>query len=197
MNTHAFLTHYHFLNRADFIPEPFKCEASLDSALPIGYGQTISQPSMVVQMSLILDPEPNNTVLEIGTGSGYQAALLAPFCRSLFTIERIEELSHQAQKRFQELGLFNIQCRIGDGNLGWPEKAPFDRIIVTAAANQVPPSFIEQLAPGGRLLIPVGNPLHQRLLCVEKDLNGTLSTSDKGAVVFVELVGPYGWSSRS
>lgn len=196
MNTQAFLTHVHSIHRDDFIPEPFKCEARLNVPLPIGYGQTISQPSLVLEMSLLLNPEAHHKVLEIGTGSGYQSVLLAPFCKSLYTIERIPELAHLAQQRFHSMKFDTIHVHIGDGSLGWPEEAPFDRIIVTAGCSKIPPELIKQVAKNGRLLIPVGEPHSQHLLLIEKDVNDKLTTHDVGKVVFVELVGDYGWRSN-
>lgn len=196
MDTQVFLKHYHTLDRSLFIPEPFKYEADVDAPLPIGFGQTISQPSLVAQMTILLDPLPTSKILEIGTGSGYQTALLAPFALSVFTVERIAELAWQAQNRFKTLGYTNIRIRIADGSLGWAEEAPFDRIIVTAAAREIPHALLGQLADNGRLIIPVGEPYAQRLILVEKDSRGQLKTTDAGGVVFVELVGPYGWGPR-
>ena len=192
MDTQAFLRHHHTLDRAAFIPEPFKFEALVNAPLPIGYGQTISQPSLVAEMSILLDPLPSSRVLEIGTGSGYQTALLAPFSQTVYTVERITELALQAQLRFKTLGYTNIKSRIADGSLGWPEEAPFDRIIVTAA-SEIPPPLLKQLANNGRMLIPVGEPYTQRLILVEKDKLGKITMTDAGGVVFVELVGQYGW----
>lgn len=197
MNVQAFLNHFSTLDRSKFVPEDVQAHAQLDHPLPIGFGQTISQPSLVRDMSLLLNPDYDHIVLEIGTGSGYQTALLAPFCTALYTIEIIPELSTQAQQRLQHLGFSNIHFHIGDGSLGWPEFAPFDRIIVTAGCSEIPPALVDQLARGGRLLIPLGERYLQRLIRLEKDHNGNLSLHDEGGVVFVELVGTYGWTKTS
>jgi protein-L-isoaspartate(D-aspartate) O-methyltransferase len=140
-----------------FIDEPFIDSAYHNSALPIACGQTISQPFVVAYMSEHLDLGENMRVLEIGTGSGYQAAILSPLCRRVYTIERHRPLLEQARARFKKLKLENVVTRHGDGFAGWPEQAPFDRIIVSCAVQQTPPQLIEQLKPGGVLIAPVGN----------------------------------------
>ena len=127
-----------------------------NTAIPIGYGQTISGPELGAHMTDSLDPQPNQRVLEIGTGSGYQTAVLARLCRRVYTVERHRHLLQEAETRFRELGLHNITSRVGDGHTGWPEQAPFDRIIVTAAAETVPQALVDQLADGGILLLPLG-----------------------------------------
>ncbi|MBP8990209.1 MAG: protein-L-isoaspartate(D-aspartate) O-methyltransferase [Clostridia bacterium] len=184
------------LDRSFFLDDSCKGLASYDGPLPIGYGQTISQPSLVVEMTALLDPEPTSRVLEIGTGSGYQTALLAPFCKAVYTIERIPELAAKAKERLEALGFKNIYFRVGDGSNGWPEEAPFDRIIVTAAAAAIPPALIEQLSPGGRLVIPVGPRGLQDLVLVRKTETGKIIQETIEKVAFVELVGPYGWSQQ-
>jgi protein-L-isoaspartate(D-aspartate) O-methyltransferase len=142
--------------REAFVPQPFLDQAYEDRTLPIGHGQTLSQPQIVALMTQALDVKPSHRVLEIGTGSGYQSAVLALLARTVFTIERYAALQEEAQQRFHELGLRNIHCRVGDGNLGWPEEAPFDRIMLTAAAGAVPPALIDQLGPGGIMVLPLG-----------------------------------------
>lgn len=184
------------LDRSFFLDDSCKGLASYDGPLPIGYGQTISQPSLVVEMTALLDPEPTSRVLEIGTGSGYQTALLAPFCKAVYTIERIPELAAKAKERLEALGFKNIYFRVGDGSNGWPEEAPFDRIIVTAAAAAIPPALIEQLSPCGRLVIPVGPRGLQDLVLVRKTETGKIIQETIEKVAFVELVGPYGWSQQ-
>jgi protein-L-isoaspartate(D-aspartate) O-methyltransferase len=139
-----------------FVPPSLAAQAYEDRPLPIGHGQTISQPYMVAIMTELLETKREHRVLEIGTGSGYQAAVLSPLVAEVYTIEIVEPLGREARERLEKLGYKNIEVRIGDGYLGWPEKAPFDRIIVTAGADHIPMPLVEQLVPGGRMVIPVG-----------------------------------------
>ncbi|ACL11393.1 protein-L-isoaspartate O-methyltransferase [Desulfurococcus amylolyticus 1221n] len=188
-----------------FLPPHLREYAYVDTPLPIGFGQTISAIHMVAIMTEELDPAPGDRVLEVGTGSGYQAAVLAEIvARSgegkkghVYTIERIPELAEYARKRLEEAGYSSdVTVIVGDGTLGLPEKAPFDKIIVTAAAPYVPNPLIEQLAEGGRLVIPVGDVYLQRLLTVEK--YGSSITKRYGIeCVFVPLIGKYGWHTDS
>lgn len=186
---------YENLDRSIFIDNEYKEYADYDRPLPIGYEQTISQPSLVCDMTLILGLDKNKKVLEIGTGSGYQTAFLANFAKEVYTVERIEELSEKAQKRLKDLGYNNIKFKIDDGSKGWNENAPFDRIIVTAGAGAMPQELIMQLDINGRLLVPVGKRGSQKLMLVEKDMNGNVKETSLGKVTFVELKGDYGWKN--
>lgn len=168
--------------------------ASLDAAFPIGYGQTISQPSLVYMMTERLNLDKTCRVLEIGTGSGYQTAFLAEFSKEVYTVERIPELSEKARERLGELGYENIFYRIGDGSLGWKEYAPFDRILVTAAAGKIPDDLVAQLKEGGTMLVPVGPSGWQQLTLITRDAEGLVHSQAIGDVVFVELKGKYGWT---
>jgi len=155
--------------RHKFVPSNNIENAYDDGPLPIGYGQTISQPYIVAYMTAVIDPKPGQKVLEIGTGSGYQAAVLAEIVDSVFTIEIITELYKSSEKRLKELGYKNVFCKNADGYYGWEKYAPFDAIVVTAAAEHIPPMLIEQLKDGGKMIIPVGSPfLNQTLILVEK-----------------------------
>ncbi|MGI6096762.1 MAG: protein-L-isoaspartate(D-aspartate) O-methyltransferase [Dethiobacteria bacterium] len=183
----AFIKYFKSLDRALFLDKPFKKMADFDIPLPIGYGQTISQTSLVTQMIMELDPEPGSRVLEIGTGSGYLTALLAPFCKWIYTIERIPKLLETAQKRLEDLGYQNITYRLGNGYNGWAEEAPFDRIIAAAAALEVPPTLLEQLEPDGRMIIPIGPPKIQDLLLITKDHSGNIKQDAICKVVFVQF----------
>ncbi len=178
--------------RHRFIPEPLWGEAYNDYPLPIGEDQTISQPYIVALMTEILEVKDTDRVLEVGTGSGYQAAILAELAAQVFTIDRVEPLLARAAKVLRELGYVNIQTRVGDGTLGWPEEAPFDAIIVTAGAPEVPRPLTEQLALGGRLVIPVGDRYSQTLTLVRRTQEG-LKFEYFGGCRFVRLIGEYGW----
>ncbi len=174
--------------REMFVPKRLADRAYDNSALPIGGGQTISQPYVVAAMTDKLDVGPRMKVLEVGTGSGYQAAVLAPLCRRLYTIERDRELLHAAEQRFKELGIRNIVTWLGDGAKGWPEQAPFDRIIVTAAAPRIPPRLLDQLAVGGIMVLPVGtDDFEQDLIRVRRTEDGH-ETEKLFPVRFVPLV---------
>ncbi|MBM4169416.1 MAG: protein-L-isoaspartate(D-aspartate) O-methyltransferase [Ignavibacteria bacterium] len=171
--------------RHQFVPADQKRSAYDDSPLPIGYGQTISQPYIVAYMTELLRPSPGKRILEIGTGSGYQAAVLAEITDSIYTIEIIPQLGNAAAQRLKELGYRHASIKIGDGYYGWEEHAPFDAIIVTAAAEFIPPPLISQLKDGGRMVIPVGSPfLVQQLMLVEKRGN-QISTRSVMTVRFV------------
>lgn len=173
-----------------FVPRAERASAYEDRPLPIGHGQTISQPYIVAIMTDLLEVDADDRVLEVGTGSGYQAAILSRIVERVFTIEIIEPLGKQARSRLRTLGYDNIEVRIGDGYYGWPEQAPFDAIVVTAAASHVPPPLIRQLKPGGRMLIPVGSRfLVQHLVLVEKAVDGAVSTRQILPVAFVPLTG--------
>lgn len=175
--------------REKFVPVSYLPFAYDNGPLSIGYGQTISQPYIVALMTDLLDLSADNVVLEIGTGSGYQAAILAQLCRKVYSIEKIPELAASAEQRLSALGYDNIETRCCNGYTGWQEKAPFDAIIVTAAASQIPPALIEQLKPGGRMVIPVGLPYrHQELLLVTKDKSDKIQTESLLDVAFVPLV---------
>ena len=175
-----------------FVPKKSRDEAYENRPLSIGYGQTISQPYMVAVMTDLIRPIKGHRVLEIGTGSGYQAAILATLTTDVFTMEIIEALGTQARTRLKRLGYKNVQVRIGDGYYGWEEHAPFDAIVVTAAASHIPPPLIKQLKPGGRMVIPVGSAfLVQQLVLVEKDLEGTLTLKQILPVRFVPLTGDH------
>jgi protein-L-isoaspartate(D-aspartate) O-methyltransferase len=175
--------------REFFVEEAFREHAYDDTALPIAAGQTISQPTIVAWMTAALEVQPQMRVLEIGTGSGYQAAILARLSRRVYTIERHRELLAQATARFEKLKLTNIVTKCGDGSKGWKETAPFDRIIVTAAADQVPAVLLEQLAPGGIMVIPVGASVaDQILLRIRKAQDGSINTQHLMNVRFVPLV---------
>jgi protein-L-isoaspartate(D-aspartate) O-methyltransferase len=176
-----------------FVPESLRHAAYDDSALPIGHGQTISQPYIVALMTQELGPADDHIVLEVGTGSGYQTAILAQLCRRVITIERLEGLTSAAQRLLTELGLTNVECLVGDGTLGSPENGPYDRIIVTASAPAVPESLYEQLKPGGRLVAPVGDESVQELVVVDKTDEGPQVTPVCGCR-FVKLIGQEGWS---
>ena len=154
--------------RHEFVPEQQRNRAYEDRALPIGYDQTISQPYIVAFMTEQLDPQPTDRVLEIGTGSGYQAAVLAQLVAEVYTIEIIEPLAQRAEADLKRLGYTNIRVRAGDGSRGWPEAAPFDAIIVTCAPEKVPPPLVEQLRDGGRMIIPVGPMGDQELVLLRK-----------------------------
>ena len=175
--------------REQFVPADKRHDAFRDGALPVGHGQTISQPYMVAIMTDLLDLGPDSVVLEIGTGTGYQAAVLSCLARRVYSIERIPELAESAARRLAELGYDNVEVRCGNGCLGWPEKAPFDGIVVTAAAEGVPPALVAQLKPGGRMVIPVGARYsHQELEVIDKDENGETSTRQVLGVAFVPLI---------
>jgi len=174
--------------RQIFIPEQFQDQAYMDRTLPIGHHQTISAPSIVARMSEALQVGERMKVLEIGTGSGYQAAILAELCRRLYTIERHKPLLEIAEERFHELRLTNITAIAGDGYLGWPEQAPFERVIITAAAPQVPVTLVEQLTVGGILVAPIGEDgEEQRLVRVTRHETGG-EAEDLGAVRFVQML---------
>lgn len=175
-----------------FVPSEQRDCAYADIPLPIGRGQTISQPFIVALMSELLAANAEDVVLEIGTGSGYQSAVLTVLARQIYSLERIPELANAATCRLQELGLHNISVRVGDGCLGWEEHAPFDRIIVTAAAGDVPEALLRQLKPGGRLVIPVGLPQRtQDLQVIDKDGQGQIQVRSVLPVVFVPLIGSF------
>lgn len=174
--------------RKQFVPLRMKASAFANTPLPIGAGQTISQPFIVALMTDLLNPLPEQRVLEVGTGSGYQTAILARLAGKVFSIEILTSLADQAQQRLAELGVSNVTLKTGDGYLGWPEEAPFDGILVTAAADHVPEPLLQQLKSGGRLVIPVGVQwLHQDLLLIEKTGEDFRSRSILG-VSFVPLV---------
>ena len=174
--------------REAFVPDSFLDQAYEDRTLPIGHGQTLSQPRVVALMTQALEIDRRIKVLEIGTGSGYQAAVLSRLCRRLYTIERHRELQCTAERRFQALRLHNITARLGDGAKGWPEQAPFARIIVTAAAAGIPESLVDQLAPGGIMVVPVGRPgVDQTLLRVTRNEDG-FHEEVLGGVRFVPLL---------
>lgn len=178
--------------RHEFIPPQERRYAYDNRPLPIGHGQTISQPYMVAVMTDLLKIGPKDRVLEIGTGSGYQAAILAELVDRVYTIEIIEPLGEQARSRLQRIGYDNVQVRIGDGYYGWKKHAPFNAIVVTAAANHIPPPLIRQLKPGGRMVIPVGSRfLVQQLVLVAKDATGKVTTRQILPVRFVPLTGDH------
>ncbi|HOM84658.1 MAG TPA: protein-L-isoaspartate(D-aspartate) O-methyltransferase [Tenuifilaceae bacterium] len=168
-----------------FVPNSYRNSAYEDRPLPIGYGQTISQPYIVAYMTELMKPSPEMIALEIGTGSGYQAAVLAEIVKHVYTIEIVPQLGSSAEKTLRKLDYSNVTTRIADGYHGWPEKGPFDIIVVTAAADHIPPPLIEQLKEGGRMIIPVGSPfLVQQLMLVEKK-GGKVKTRSLILVRFV------------
>jgi protein-L-isoaspartate(D-aspartate) O-methyltransferase len=170
-----------------FVPEPVRARAYGDLPLPIGDGQTISQPYIVALMSQLLGAGADHRVLEIGTGSGYQAAVLSLLAKEVFSIELVPRLATDAREKLGKLGYANVTVRAGDGYQGWPEQAPFDRIILTAAPDEIPPALLDQLKPGGRLVAPVGDS-RQQLVVVEKDFNGQLRRRTILGVRFVPMV---------
>lgn len=174
--------------RHRFVPEEDRRSAYADTPLPIGHGQTISQPCVVALMTELVAPRPNERALDVGTGSGYQAAILGELCKEVYGIEIVEPLAEKAKGTLGALGYDNVQVRHGDGYRGWPEFAPFDVIVVAAAPNHVPPSLIEQLAPGGRMVIPVGE-YWQQLTLITKDVAGNVSRREVAPVAFVPMTG--------
>jgi protein-L-isoaspartate(D-aspartate) O-methyltransferase len=178
--------------RHAFVPEALRGEAYANRPLPIGYGQTISQPYIVALMTDLLEPGPDDVMLEVGTGSGYQAAVLAALVRRVYTIEIVPELGRSAAERLARLGCANVETRVGDGYYGWPEAGPFDGIVVTAVAGHIPPPLIRQLKPGGRMVVPLGQPFGvQQLVRVTKDAQGNLTTQQVLPVRFVPLTGDH------
>ncbi|BBA37490.1 protein-L-isoaspartate O-methyltransferase [Methylocaldum marinum] len=176
--------------RDRFVPSESKAYAYENGPLSIGYGQTISQPYMVALMTDLLDPQPDDVVLEIGTGSCYQAAVLSLLVKQVYSVEIVEELAEQAKERLKRLGYANVAVRVGDGYYGWPEHAPYDGIIVTAAAPYFPEPLLAQLKAGGRMVIPIGLPYHhQELMLVEKNAQGQIETRSILDVAFVPLIG--------
>jgi protein-L-isoaspartate(D-aspartate) O-methyltransferase len=176
--------------RHEFVPASWREAAYGDRPLPIGEGQTISQPYIVALMTELLQLESGDRVLEVGTGSGYQAAVASHLADSVFTIEILPGLAEQAARRLARLGYRDVVTRTGDGYFGWPEHAPFDAIVVTAAAGHIPPPLVQQLAPGGRMVIPVGGAFQvQQLVLVEKQADGSVTTRTLLPVRFVPLVG--------
>ncbi len=174
--------------RHEFVPVELQHVAYADSPLPIGCGKTISQPFMVALMADLLELEEDDTVLEVGTGLGYQTAILAELVSRVYTVEIIEELAQEGQKRLRAVGFENIHFGLGDGSQGWPDYAPYDKVIVTAAPELIPPTLLQQLKPGGRMVIPAGIPEQQQLLLVEKDETGRTTTQDVIPVAFSRLI---------
>ena len=178
--------------RHELVPAAEVRDAYQNRPLPIGHGQTISQPYIVALMTDLLEPQPGDVVLEVGTGSGYQAAVLAELVDTVYSIEIIEPLAERAAADLKRLDYTNVATRLGDGYYGWEEHAPFDGIVVTAAASHVPPPLIKQLKPGARMVIPVGSTfMTQQLLLLEKTEDGNVITRQIGAVRFVPLTGDH------
>jgi protein-L-isoaspartate(D-aspartate) O-methyltransferase len=180
------------VQRHEFLPEAIRGMAYEDNALPLGEGQTMSQPYMVGLMSELLALTGTERVLEIGTGSGYQAAVLAELCAKVYTVERIKVLADKARAALDRLGYRSVAIKVYDGTYGWKEMSPFDAIIVTAGSPDVPPPLVEQLAVGGRLVVPVGDRQGQRLLKIVKTADGVV-TDKSVPCVFVPLIGNHGW----
>jgi protein-L-isoaspartate(D-aspartate) O-methyltransferase len=175
--------------RHEFVPVEVQPYAYLNRPLPIGFDKTISQPLMVAVMTDLLELKPDDVVLEIGTGLGYQAAVLAELAGRIYSVEIIDELAQRAVQRLKREGYTNVEVRVGNGYFGWPEQAPFDKIIVTSAPDLIPPPLINQLKAGGRMVIPVGLPDAQQLVVVDKDLNGRVTTKGIMQVLFSLLEG--------
>jgi protein-L-isoaspartate(D-aspartate) O-methyltransferase len=173
--------------RHDYVPVELRPYAYINSPLPIGFGKSISQPFIVAVMVDLLDVQPTDAVLEIGTGLGYQSAILSRLAKRVYSMELIEELAAQARHRLHRHGHDNVEVRIADGNLGWPEHAPFDKVIVTAAPELIPPALIYQLKPGGKMVIPAGLPEDQKLIVLDKDERGKVTTKEIFAVRFSVL----------
>jgi len=176
-----------------FVEEAMAAQAYSDSPLPIGEKQTISQPYMVALMTELLALKGTEKVLEVGTGSGYQAAILAKLADRVYTVERIRSLALRARKVLDSLGLLNINLKISDGTTGWEDEAPFDAIMVTAGAPTVPPAYVEQLKPGGRLVIPVGGETFQTLVRITRNADGSITREECGGCRFVKLIGAHSW----
>jgi protein-L-isoaspartate(D-aspartate) O-methyltransferase len=174
--------------RHEFVPEPLRGEAYEDRPLSIGYGATISQPYIVAAMTELLEPARHQRVLEIGTGSGYQAAVLATLVKEVYSIEIVPQLAVSSEATLRRLGYDNVHVRQGDGYKGWPEFAPFDRVILTAAPPELPQALVDQLKPGGRLVAPVGGSSEQQLMLVEKDRDGKVKRRAVFPVMFVPMV---------
>jgi len=179
-----------------FIPSPHDRSAYEDCPLPIGNGQTISQPYIVALMTELLDPGVEDRILEIGTGSGYQAAILAALAHRVITIERIPQVANLARSNFAKLAITNAELVVSDGTVGYPAAAPYDGILITAATPQIPQTLIAQLAEGGRLVAPVGGRDLQELIRIEKT-GGRITEMHHGGVRFVPLIGKYGWSAEN
>ena len=181
------------VDRREFLPDDIKHLSGVDCALPVGYGQTISQPSLVLLMTYLLNPQMDSKVLEIGTGTGYQSAILSLLCKDVYSVERIPQLYESASERLDRLGYSNVHLALADGSNGWAEKAPFDRIIVTAAAGRMPITLLDQLSLGGSMIVPVGPTSVQDLILIEKRMDGSIKEKTIEKVRFVEFVGKYGW----
>ncbi len=181
--------------REEFVPADIKYAAYDDCALPIGEGQTISQPFMVAIMTECLSLKGGEKVLEIGTGSGYQAAILSKLAKKIYTIERIAPLAKRASDILKNIGYSNVEVLVRDGTLGYPEQAPFDGIIVTASCPEIPGPLVKQLADGGRLILPLGDRFHQILTTVTKQ-GKKISVEESIGCVFVPLIGKYGWQKE-
>jgi len=179
-----------------FVEEAMAAQAYNDNPLPIGERQTISQPYMVALMTELLELKGKERVLEIGTGSGYQAAVLAVLADRVYTMERIRPLAMRARKVLDSLGLLNVNIKIDDGTCGWEEEAPFDAIIVTAGAPDIPEALVKQLAPGGRMVLPVGDQFSQTLVRLVKGEDGALSMEQSVGCRFVKLIGKQGWEGE-
>src|SRR5215470_12245057 len=175
--------------RHEFVPIEVQSYAYLNRPIPIGFDKTISQPLMVAVMTDLLELKPDDVVLEIGTGLGYQSAVLAELASRVYSVEIIDELAQRAMRRLKRQGYTNVEVRIGNGYAGWPEHAPFDKVMVTAAPDLIPPPLIYQLKPGGRMVVPVGMPDAQQLVVAEKDLNGRMTMKQIMPVRFSLLDG--------
>jgi len=182
------------VSRHLFVEEALRDQAYGDHPLPIGERQTISQPYIVALMSQLLTLEGGEKVLEVGTGSGYQTAVLAALARRVCSVERLPSLAARARSIIEGLGITNVWIRVGNGTLGWPDEAPFDRILVAAGGPAVPPPLFQQLAPGGRMVLPIGDATNQTLTLVE-NVGGTMRTTPHGECSFVKLVGKYAWDA--
>ena len=180
-----------------FVPESVQHRAYEDNAIPIGFGQTASQPSLQALYIQTLNIQPTDRVLEIGTGSGYQTALLAVLAGHVYSVERIRELSIRARAALDQLKFSNVALLVGDGTIGWSRYAPYDAILVSAGGPSIPQALVDQLAPNGRMLIPVGDLNTQRLTLVHKHPDGNVTTEVITAVVFVPLLGRFGWPTSS
>jgi protein-L-isoaspartate(D-aspartate) O-methyltransferase len=176
--------------RHEFVPIEVQPYAYLNRPLPIGFDKTISQPLMIAVMTDLLELKRDDVVLEIGTGLGYQSAVLAELAGKVYTVEIIDELAQRAEQRLKREGYTNIEVRVGNGYFGWPEHAPFDKVIVTAAPDLIPPPLINELKSSGRMVIPVGLPDAQQLLVIDKDMNGKVRTKEIMQVLFSLLEGP-------